>query len=211
MDRPDLLYSVVELMWKMASLRAKDVRMACRHLWTPLDTNIDVCGDANFAECISTIKSTVGGVALWSGQFVKAWSKTMGVLALNSGESLLAAVVKAAAEGVGLQSILSDYDVCDHVAIKSDPTAAIGMVQRLGLGKVRHLAVGDLWVQHPVRSGEIRVSKVSGLENPSDAQTKYFGPHCSAIRRRAIGYLSMEGCNRPQKSYVKACFAVDKM
>ena len=45
-----------------------------------------------------------------------------------------------------------------------------------GLGKVRHLAVGDLWVQHHVRSGKFRVPKMSGLENPSDAQTKYLGP-----------------------------------
>ena len=31
----------------------------------------------------TTTKFTVGGVAMWSGQFVKAWSKTMGVLALS--------------------------------------------------------------------------------------------------------------------------------
>ena len=67
-----------------------------------------------------TRKSPVGGVALWSGQFVKASSKTMGVLALSGGESELAAVVRAATEGLGLQSILSDFDLCGHVAIKSD-------------------------------------------------------------------------------------------
>ena len=86
MDRPDLLYSVKELMQQMASPRAGDLialkwvarhttkypRMACRYLWTPLNSNIEVNGDANFAECISTRKSTVGGVALWSGQSAKA-------------------------------------------------------------------------------------------------------------------------------------------
>ena len=101
----------------------------------------------------------------------------MGVLALSSGESELAAVVRAATECLGLQSLLSDFDWCGHVAMKSDATAAIGMVHRFGLGKVRHLAVGDFWVQHHVRLGKIRVSnKMSGLENPSDAQTKYLGP-----------------------------------
>ena len=34
----------------------------------------------------------------------KRWSKTMGVLAVSSGESELAAVVRAATEGLGLQS-----------------------------------------------------------------------------------------------------------
>ena len=49
---------------------------------------------------------------------------------------------------------------CGHVAIKSDATAAIGMVHWLGLGNVRHWAVGDLWVPHHVRSG-----KNSSLQN----------------------------------------------
>ena len=98
------------VMRKMASPRTQDLtalkrvarytikypRMTCRYPWTELDSNIEVFGDANFAGCSSTRKSTVGGVAMWSGQFVKAWSKTMGVLALSSGESELAAVVRAA-------------------------------------------------------------------------------------------------------------------
>ena len=113
---------------------------------------------------------------MWRGQFVKAWSKTMEVLDLSSGESELAAVVRAATEGMVLQSILNDFCLCGHVASRSDATAAIGMVHRLGVGKVRHLAVGDLWVQHPTRSGKIRVSKMSGLDNPSDAQTRYLAP-----------------------------------
>ena len=87
-----------------------------------------------------------------SGQFVLAWSKTMA-----SGESELAAVVRAATEGMGLHSI------CGHVAIKSDATAAIGMVHRLGLGKVRHLAVGA-------------TSRSFRENSRSDAQTKFLGP-----------------------------------
>ena len=69
-------------------------------------------------------------------------------------KSGLAAVVRAATEGMGLQSILSDFGLCGNVAITSDATAAMWMVRRLGFGKVRHQAVGDLWVQHHVRSGK---------------------------------------------------------
>ena len=73
---------------------------------------------------------------------MKAWSKTMGVLALSSGESELAAVVRASIEGLGLQSILSDLDLCGHVAIKSDAPAAIGMVHPLGSGKSSTIGCG---------------------------------------------------------------------
>ena len=50
------------------------------------------------------------------------------------------------------------------------------------------LAVGDLWIQHRVRSEKVRVSKMSGLENPSDVLTKYFGP--GPLQRHA------KACNR---------------
>ena len=207
MDRPDLLYSVKALMRKMVSPCAtglialkrvvrytiKYPRMACRYPWTALDSNIEVVGDANVAGCTSTTKSTVGGVALKSNPFVKAWSKTMGVLALRSGESELAAVVRAATEGMGLQSILNDFDLCGHVAIKSDATAAIRMVHRLGLGKVRYLAVGDRWIQHHVRSGKIRVSKMSGLENPSDAQRKYLGSEPLLRHTKTCNWVPVDG------------------
>ena len=126
---------------------------------------------------------------MWSGQIVKAWSKTMGVLALSSGESELAAVVRAATEGLRLQSILTDFNLCGHVAIQSDANAASGMVHRLRFGKVRHLAVGDLWIQHPVRSRKIRVSKMSGLENPCDAQTKFLGPEPLLRHTKACNWV----------------------
>ena len=109
MDRPDLLYSVKELLRKIASPRTQDLsalmrvtrytikypRMTGRDAWTELDRNLQVYGDANFAGCNSTRKSTVVGVAMWFGQFVKAWSKIMRVLALSSGESELATVVSS--------------------------------------------------------------------------------------------------------------------
>ena len=120
---------------RVARYTIKYARMTCRYPCTQLVNNIEVFGDATFAACHSTRKSTVGGVAMWSVQFVKAWSKTVGVLALSSGESELAAAVRAAPEVMGLQSIQNDVCLCGHVAIKSDATAAIGMVHRLGFGK----------------------------------------------------------------------------
>ena len=66
-----------KLMRKMASPRArnpqiKHPRMACRYPWAEVDSKIEVFGDGYVAGCISTRKSTVGGVALWSGHFVNA-------------------------------------------------------------------------------------------------------------------------------------------
>ena len=57
--------------------------------------------------------------------------------------------------------------------MESDATAAIGMCRRLGLGKVRHLATADLWIQQRVRMGQITLKKLPGEINPSDLLTKH--------------------------------------
>ena len=58
------------------------------------------------------------------------------------------------------------------ITLKSDATAAIGMVGRSGLGKVRHLAVSDLWVQQFAKQGVVQYYKVDGVKNGSDMLTK---------------------------------------
>ena len=55
----------------------------------------------------------------------------------------------------------------------SDATAAIGIARRRGLGKVRHLAVADLWMQDRIRKGDFKLEKIAGAENPADMLTKH--------------------------------------
>ena len=55
----------------------------------------------------------------------------------------LMAVVKGAQEGLGMKALLADWGIEARIHEKSDATAAIGIVARTGLGKVRHLAVAD--------------------------------------------------------------------
>ena len=37
---------------------------------------------------------------------------------------------------------------------------------------MRHLEIGDLWLQKEVRDGKVEVSKINGDENPADLMTK---------------------------------------
>ena len=110
---------------------------------------------------------------MWGPALLKAWSRTQGIVALSSGESELAAVTKAATEALGVQSVLADYGVESRIEIHSDATAAIGICKRQGLGRVRHLATADLWVQQKVREKVLKLCKLPGKDNPSDLMTKY--------------------------------------
>ena len=79
-----------------------------------------VFGDANFAGC-KTRTSSVVGVSLWSGQFLKAWCKNSGHSALSSGETELAAVVRAATEGGGLQLLQTSTCVATEQSSPMQP------------------------------------------------------------------------------------------
>ena len=120
-----------------------------------------------------TRKSTSGGVILWGKALVKSWSRTQALIALSSGESELAAVAMAVAEGLGMKSVLADFDHPVAIEIHSDATAAIGICKRQGLGRVRHLATADLWLQQRVKNKELLLFKVPGRDNPADVFTKY--------------------------------------
>ena len=115
-------------------------------------------------------------------------------IALSSGESELAAVVRGATELLGLQSVFADFGLCNtRLALCSDATAAIGIVDREGLGRVRHLATADLWVQQRVRNGELSVSKWPGKDNVADIGTKGMDSQTLAKHLLILCFAQLEG------------------
>lgn len=108
------------------------------------------------------------------------WSTTRATLALSSGEAELGGISKGLSHALGLRSIAADLGMGLSPTIRTNVTEAIGMARRLGVGKIRHLDTALRWVQGHIRSGEVRLEKVRGTENPTDALTKYMsGPDMS--------------------------------
>ena len=103
---------------------------------------------------------------------LKWWSKTQPTIALSSGEAELAAIVKSTSEGLGMIAVMREFGIECDLTVKSDAVAAIGIVKRQGLGRVRHLAVADLWVQQRAKGGEVSYVKLDGKRNTSDMMTK---------------------------------------
>ena len=63
-------------------------------------------------------------------------------------------MVRGAAECMGTQSLLGDLEVEAKIKILEDSSAAKGIAERTGLGKVRHIEVNQLWIQEKVRDGK---------------------------------------------------------
>ena len=56
--------------------------------------------------------------------------------------------------------------------VMGDASAAIGIIRRMGLGKVRHLNTSWLWVQEKESSRELQYYKAKGSGNSADPFTK---------------------------------------
>ena len=103
---------------------------------------------------------------------------------------------------MGVQSVAADLGVTGPLTLRADAQAAIGICRRSGIGRVRHLAVGQLWIQERIRAGAITLEKVAGERNPADAATK----HLAADRlRRCCAALGCEA--RPGRSGVAPALA----
>ena len=104
---------------------------------------------------------------------VKHWSSTQKAVTLSSAEAELAGIVKGSTDGLGLRSLAADLVWTSALKVFTDPSAAIGIRKRIGIGKVRHLATGQLWVQDRIRLKDFELFKVAGNDNPADMLTEH--------------------------------------
>jgi len=200
-DRSDIQFAVKELGKDMCTpTQASWTRMkrALRYLkgapralvhfgYQERPQEITIWADSDFAGCERTRKSTSAGVIMFGSHLIKSWSTNQAVPALSSGEAEYYALVKAASMGIGVRSLASELGInyCNPLRINSDASAAIGICNRIGSGKIRHLAVTQLWLQHQVADKSIVLSKVGTDENLADALTK--GVDHAAIHKHNLG------------------------
>ena len=69
----------------------------------------------------------------------------------------------------------------------------IGIARRRGLGKVRHLATADLWVQDRLKKKDFSLEKIAGTDNPGDMLTKHVPRELMAKHMTALGLFYEEG------------------
>ena len=76
---------------------------------------------------------------------IKTWSKTQSVIAKSSAESELYGTVKGCCEGLGLATLCKDFGYEGFkIRVHMDASAAMSLVDRVGLSRVRHIEVDVL-------------------------------------------------------------------
>ena len=118
---------------------------------------------------------------------MKTWSSTQATVALSSAEAELYALTKGASQGLGMMTLLADFGFTVSVTVHTDASAAIGIVRRAGIGKLRHLNVRYLWVQGQVKSERLGLKKVAGADNPADIATKHLNADIMRKHLESLG------------------------
>ena len=152
--------------------------------------------DVDWAGCKNTRKSTTGGVIKIGSHCVKGWSKTQALIAFSSGESEFYVALRASVETLGLLSMCKDLGWKLHGEVWGDANAALGIINRTGLGKTRHIQTGLLWIQQVSADQRLKFGKVLGTDNPADLFTKYFDEKTCIHHTRNLGYNVAQG--RPE-------------
>ena len=185
-DRIDIQYAVKEIARRMATPRQGDMlllKRLARYLvgapraiytfqWRSQAAYLDVFVDSDWAGCKGTRRSTSGGIVTWGGHVLKSWATTQATVALSSAEAELYSLVKGAGQALGMMAVARDLGMALEARVHTDASATLGIVQRQGLGKLRHISTQFLWIQDKVRNKQLEVVKVPGKDNPADILTK---------------------------------------
>ena len=144
--------------------------------------------DSDWAGDKTTRKSTSGGVIMFGDHMLKSWSTTQQIVALSSGEAELYALIKGASQVKGMMTQFKEWGAEINGIIRTDASAAMGMVHRQGLGRTRHIDVQYLWIQGEVMEEKLSVKKVRTEENPADVLTKSLKPDIMRRHTEGMGF-----------------------
>ena len=125
--------------------------------------------------------------------FLKSWSRTQASVTLSSAEAELVAMVKVTAELIGVLHMLRDWGDELRGRVYADSSAALAISNRRGSGKLRHIAIGLLWIQEKEKRDEVEFVKVEGRLNPADLMTKCLGRQRAEEHSRRLGQKEAEG------------------
>ena len=103
------------------------------------------------------------------------------------------AITKGSVELLYIQNLLKQQGVDLELVVETDASAAKGATSRLGCGKrMKHLDVQELWVQQVVKSGRIKIIKISTVDNVADFLTKPLDNRAIVKTMKVLNYQFLD-------------------
>ncbi|CAK0837788.1 unnamed protein product [Prorocentrum cordatum] len=150
---------------------------------------IDVYTDSDWAQSRSYERVLV--VTMHGAHCLRVQAATQTAPALSSGVAEFVAQVKGGSTAIGMRSMIRDSAV--SLDLHTDSTASKGIASGVGLGTVRRLDTGLLWLQHHVNRKDLRVKKVRKDENLANIGTKAVSVTVQETLMNLMGFKEVAG------------------
>ena len=147
---------------------------------------LEVITDADYAGNKNDRKSTGSFQIFIDGNLVESKVRAQKSIALSSGESEFVAMVAGSSEGLLVRRLWNKMTGMQcTMKVRSDSSAARSMVQRQGIGRVRHLDASLLWIQQKEKEKALTVAPIPTDLNWADIGTE------NLAKKRLLGLLFM--------------------
>jgi hypothetical protein len=133
---------------------------------------MELFSDTDFAQCKETRRAMTCGVTRLDKTVTSVFARRQGVQSTSSGEAEFCGATSVVMDGKVIKRFLEwlRYEVIYQLLL--DSSAAKAMVQRDGVGKLKHMDVRALWLQAERRDQGLIAKKVPGAQNYADLGTK---------------------------------------
>ena len=164
---------------------------------------LELYSDTDFAQCKETRRAMTCGVTCLDKVVTSVFARRQGVQSTSSGEAEFYGATSVVMDGRIVKHFLEwlKYEV--YYVLCLDSSAAKAMVQRDGVGKVKHLDTRALWIQAERRDHGLTTRKVPGEKNLADLGTKVHPAKRFLELRDMLGIVD---CKRMDRStIIEAC------
>ena len=136
---------------------------------------LDIFSDSSWGDEKSTRKSTTSGMIFMNGCLIHSICRSQATIALSSCEAELYAANTTMVESIYLYQLIQ-FLMSDETAVKQrlfvDSTSAKFVVQRSGVGRLKHVSIKHMFLQQLLRQKVFSIHKVPTRINPADLNTK---------------------------------------
>ena len=124
--------------------------------------------DSDWADDKATRQSCSGGAILFHNCAVLTWVRTQKTRALSSAEAELYAIGSGAIEGLGAAQLLKEWQCETAPLLWTDSQSALAVCRCRRPGRMKHIELKVLAVQEWLKTGRLRVRKISTHDIPAD-------------------------------------------
>ena len=152
--------------------------------------SVESYSDSDWASHKGHRRSTSSSMVFVAGCLLYSSSRTQRVIALSSGEAELLSATSSLCDALFIRQLVAFLTECPPAPVHHfvDASAAKSILERSGVGRVRHLSVRVLWTQQLVSEKIVLLHKVSTHLNVADLNTK------SLSKQRMFMLLNRIGC-----------------